>query len=117
MVLGLCLCPGQITRTSRLYWRHIILAKSSAILLSMCSGAMKNPQAVSRTPYPHQSLIPAIIPIVTSASSPGPDGWESDFTEGLLIDYRAYNAKNSTPLFEFGFGLSYTSFDLDGLPC
>ena len=36
-----------------------------------------------------------------------------DYEEGLLIDYRYNDAKNITPVFEFGFGLSYTSFAYD----
>ncbi|KAJ7610883.1 putative beta-glucosidase, partial [Roridomyces roridus] len=35
---------------------------------------------------------------------------QANFTEKLLLDYKWFDAKNITPRWEFGFGLSYTTF-------
>jgi hypothetical protein len=40
---------------------------------------------------------------------------QDDFTEGVFIDYRAFDAQNITPIYEFGFGLSYTTFEYSNL--
>ena len=37
------------------------------------------------------------------------------YTEGLLVGYKWFDAKNIKPLFEFGLGLSYTSFSYSNL--
>ena len=36
-------------------------------------------------------------------------------TEGIFIDYRGFDQRDETPIFEFGFGLSYTTFSYSNL--
>ncbi len=38
------------------------------------------------------------------------DGMTANYSEGVLVGYRYYDAKNQVPLFPFGYGLSYTTF-------
>ena len=42
------------------------------------------------------------------------DAWQADYVEGQMIDYRHYDANGIEPLYEFGYGLSYTSFSISG---
>ncbi|KAF2759088.1 avenacinase [Pseudovirgaria hyperparasitica] len=48
-------------------------------------------------------------------ASTDPNAWQADFTEGQLTDYREFDAFNKSVAYEFGFGLSYTSFSLADL--
>jgi beta-glucosidase len=49
------------------------------------------------------------LPTQTAKQYPGVDG-TAVYSEGLLVGYRWYDAKHITPLFPFGYGLSYTRF-------
>lgn len=49
---------------------------------------------------------------LTGDSATNSDAWQLNFTEGLMIDYRHFDSQDITPLYEFGYGLSYTSFNL-----
>ena len=54
------------------------------------------------------------VPASTTAQWPGTGG-TVQYSEGLDVGYRYYDANNLTPLFPFGFGLSYTSFSFSSL--
>jgi beta-glucosidase len=64
------------------------------------SGRMPFTIAKNESDYGH--LLNATV-----GSGPYP---QSNFSEGLYIDYRHFDKYNITPRFEFGYGLSYSTF-------
>jgi beta-glucosidase len=71
----------------------------------------------SEADLPHLT-IPAPPPSKEPPSSdllPTPIFIDANYTEGLKVGYRWYDAENKEPLFPFGFGLSYTSFSYSQL--
>ncbi len=54
------------------------------------------------------------VPASTTAQFPG-NGSQVQYSEGIDVGYRWYDANNVTPLFPFGFGLSYTQFAFSNL--
>jgi beta-glucosidase len=56
----------------------------------------------------------AQTPTQTAQQYPGVNGTMT-YSEGLLVGYRWYQAEHLTPLFPFGYGLSYTTFSFSNL--
>jgi beta-glucosidase len=54
------------------------------------------------------------VPAAAPAQWPGTNG-TVQYSEGVDVGYRWYDAKGITPLFPFGYGLSYTTFRYSGL--
>jgi beta-glucosidase len=54
------------------------------------------------------------VPASTTAQWPGTGG-TVQYSEGIDVGYRWYDSKNLTPLFPFGYGLSYTTFSFSNL--
>jgi beta-glucosidase len=54
------------------------------------------------------------VPAATTAQWPGQNG-NVQYSEGVDVGYRWYDSKGLTPLFPFGFGLSYTTFSFSNL--
>jgi beta-glucosidase len=59
-----------------------------------------------------QSL--ADVPAHTTAQWPGQNN-QVQYSEGVDVGYRWYDSQNKTPLYPFGYGLSYTTFSYSNL--
>ncbi|KAJ5712943.1 uncharacterized protein N7483_010124 [Penicillium malachiteum] len=71
------------------------------------SGKLPYTVAKNETDYPAYWHSYAVTPFALFP--------QSNFTEGVLLDYKWFDAKNITPRYEFGFGLSYTNFSFSNL--
>ena len=54
------------------------------------------------------------VPASSPSQFPGVNG-QVDYSEGIDVGYRYYDANSETPLFPFGYGLSYTTFKFSNL--
>lgn len=123
-------CPNTIvvihTVGIRLLDPWITNPNVTAVIIAHLPGSDSGPALVQllygeqspsgKLPYtiPKQvSDYPVVYPDVPQSDNL--DSPQSNFTEGAYIDYRAFDQKNIEPRFEFGFGLSYTTFEYSAL--
>ncbi|KAI4593291.1 hypothetical protein KJ359_009822 [Pestalotiopsis sp. 9143b] len=81
-----------------------------SILYGESNPSGKLPYTVAKTEADYGSLLLPDVAEGAYVNFP-----QSDFEEGVYIDYRRFKAYNITPRFEFGFGLSYTTFNITEL--
>ncbi|KAL0572974.1 hypothetical protein V5O48_008988 [Marasmius crinis-equi] len=78
-----------------------------------------NISAIVYAGAPGEQSGPAIVDILWGAVNPSgrlPFSMDDvEYTEGLFIDYRYMDSKGIKPRYEFGFGLSYTTFEYSDL--
>jgi beta-glucosidase len=91
-------------------------AKSDADLPHPTVPGMQPPPAAAAEP-PAPGATP---PAGGRAGAPGGGrgmmgGFDLDYTEGLKVGYKWFDAEKKEPLFAFGHGLSYTTFAYSGL--
>jgi beta-glucosidase len=116
---------GQVSAAMEAWYPGIRGAEAIAnVLFGDVNPSAKLPLtfAKSEADLPH--------PRLTSQPPPGSDAdmaevfpgfkvntrkFDVSFDEGLLVGYKWYDAKDKSPLFAFGFGLSYTTFKYSNL--
>ncbi|KAH6712503.1 putative beta-glucosidase M [Leptodontidium sp. MPI-SDFR-AT-0119] len=90
-------------------YAHLPGQVSGRALVSLLYGdenfSGKLPYTVARKESDYGQLLSPSLPETPFMYFP-----QSNFTEGVYIDYLAFQKNNITPQYEFGFGLSYTTF-------
>ncbi|RII19993.1 hypothetical protein CUC08_Gglean001392 [Alternaria sp. MG1] len=64
-----------------------------------------------KLPFTIGSSAPEYGPDLIYEPTNGHGSPQDNFDEGVFIDYRAFDKNDITPIYEFGFGLSYTTFE------
>ncbi|CAZ82559.1 unnamed protein product [Tuber melanosporum] len=91
---------------------HLPGQESGTALLDVLYGSI-NPSG--RLPYTIGKSLADYGPVAPIMMQPGGPVPQQDFSEGLYIDYRHFDRNGITPRFEFGFGLSYTTFEFSNM--
>ncbi|KAG5919028.1 hypothetical protein E4U61_001253 [Claviceps capensis] len=91
-----------------LLFAHLPGEESGEALVSLLWGhsnpSGKLPYTVAHSPSDYGALLNPHI-------QGGSNNPQADYTAGIYMDYKYFEANNIQPRYEFGFGLSYTRFD------
>lgn len=111
----------------------VVLNTGSPVLMD---GWINNVKGIVQTWFGGQEMSKAIIDVISGVYNPSgklpmtfPHRWEdcsaypsykikdsiTEYTDGIYVGYRHFEKKNISPLFPFGFGLSYTTFQFSDL--
>jgi len=91
---------------------HLPGQESGTAILDVLYGDV-NPSG--RLPYTIGKSLADYGPAAPIIKQPGGPVPQQAFSEGLYIDYRHFDKEGVTPRFEFGFGLSYTTFEISDM--
>ncbi|KAI5369394.1 putative glycoside hydrolase, family 3, glycoside hydrolase family 3 domain, immunoglobulin [Septoria linicola] len=80
------------------------------ILYGRQSPSGRLPYTVARSEADYGDLLRPSLP-----TTEDPQYSQSDFDEGVFIDYRHFIQQKITPRYEFGYGLTYSTFNYSGL--
>lgn len=97
-----------------LIFAHLPGQASGQALVSILYGESnpsgKLPYTVAKEASDYGSLLDPVKPDGIYAYFP-----QSNYSEGVYLDYRQFDANDIAPRYEFGFGLSYTTFNFSDL--
>ncbi|PYH94139.1 beta-glucosidase E [Aspergillus ellipticus CBS 707.79] len=88
---------------------HLPGQESGHALMDVLFGEV---DASGRLPYTVGKSLADYGPAAQVLYEPNAAVPQVDFSDGLYIDHRYFDRHNITPRFEFGYGLSYTTFEL-----
>jgi len=107
---------GQVGAALEVWYPGIRGAEATAnILFGVVNPSAKLPAtfAKSDAELPHPK-VPGMNLLPANSRDRMPD-FDVDYSEGLKVGYKWFDAENKEPLFWFGHGLSYTTFAYSGL--
>lgn len=80
------------------------------VMYGVDSPSGRLPYTVAKKASDYGNLLHPVVPNNATEWHP-----QDNFTEGVYIDYKHFIAQNITPRFEFGFGLTYSTFEYSNL--